>query len=131
MNAGAGLLASGGALRGSLRLLLNALACVIASAPLHAAGASPVARGEGVARNVCAACHVVARDQPPPLLSQVATSFSEIANRPGVSEQSLRKFILTTHWDGKTVPVTMPNPMLTAEQARAVARYILSLRNPQ
>jgi len=128
MQAGADAMANGGAPSGCFLLRISgALACVIASAPLYAAGPSP---GEDVARNVCAACHLVASDQPPPLLSHVATSFSEIANRPGVSEQSLRKFILTTHWDGKTVPVTMPNPMLTPEQARAVARYILSKRKP-
>jgi len=111
--------------------LCGTLAGVVASAQLHAAPASPVAAGEEVARNVCAACHVVTGDQKPPRLSTVARSFSEIANGPGVSEPGLRRFILTTHWDGKTLPLTMPNPMLTPAQARDVARYILSLRKPQ
>jgi mono/diheme cytochrome c family protein len=97
-----------------------------------APGGSPVvARGEHLARLICSACHVVAVDQEfPPLLRQPTPSFSEIANRPDTSAKSLQKFISTTHWDEKTLPMHMPNPMLTDEQLRAVTRYILSLRKP-
>jgi len=91
---------------------------------------SAAARGESLARLVCSACHIVASDQAPRHLPAEAASFSEIANRPGTNEQALRKFIATTHWDMKSVPVTMPNPMLTDQQVRDVARYILSLRGP-
>ncbi len=55
-------------------------------------------------------------------------SFFEIANRPDTTERSLRHFIMTTHWDERTIPMTMPNQELTAEQLKAVAHYILSLR---
>jgi cytochrome c2 len=88
-----------------------------------------LARGEHVARLICATCHVVAKDQEfPPMINQPVPSFLDIANRPGVSAESLQHFITATHWDPDKIPMSMPNPMLTKEQSRAVARYILSLR---
>lgn len=88
-----------------------------------------VARGEHLARFVCSACHNVAADQGiPPTLHPPAPSFVEIANRPGTTAKSIRHFVLHTHWDMKTVPVTMPDPMLRQEDASAVAAYIMSLR---
>jgi mono/diheme cytochrome c family protein len=89
------------------------------------------ARGEHIARLVCSACHAVASDQEyPPILTKPAPSFSDIANRPGTSVESLQHFIVSTHWDVNALPMTMPNPMLSSDEARAVARYILSLRTP-
>jgi len=96
-----------------------------------ARGAASVAQGEHIARTICAACHIVASDQDfPPLLRQPAPPFAEIANRPDTSEKTLRRFITSTHWDERTLPMTMPNPELTVDQTRAVSRYILSLRGP-
>jgi len=88
-----------------------------------------LARGAKLSRMICAECHVVADDQKAPLrLEQPTPSFREIANQPGTSRKSLRHFIATTHWDMKTVPITMPNPELTNEQIAAVTDYIMSLR---
>ncbi len=88
-------------------------------------------RGEKVAQEVCSACHLVARAQEfPPILNPPAPSFIDIANRPGTSTESLQHFILNTHWDVAFVPMKMPDPMLMKDQARAVARYIVSLKNP-
>jgi hypothetical protein len=56
-----------------------------------------------------------------------APRFDQIANRPGTSEQSLQRFITTTHWDGETIPITMPRPELTKKQVLALSRYIMSL----
>jgi mono/diheme cytochrome c family protein len=106
--------------------------CALSSGPLYADGppADPaVARGESIARNVCSACHIVASDQQPRHLPAEAPSFSAIANRPETNEKALRRFIATTHWDMKSMPLTMPSPMLTNEQIRDVARYILTLRS--
>jgi len=87
------------------------------------------AYGEHIARLACSACHVVARDQEfPPILNWPTPSFFDIANTPQVSRQTLQRFIARTHWDGRKLPMTMPNPQLTQEQAQAVAQYILSLR---
>ena len=93
------------------------------------AGHGLAAQGEHIARAICAACHVVASDQDfPPLLRAPAPPFAEIANRPGTTDKSLRHFISATHWDERTLPMTMPNPQLTGAQATAVTQYILSLR---
>ena len=113
-------------LAGSLLCLLLGSAPSSAAEPHQSAA---VARGEHIARIVCSACHVVARNQEyPPILDMPGPNFSDIANRPGTTEKSLRHFITTTHWDMQTIPMTMPNPMLTPEDTRAVALYILSLR---
>ncbi len=112
---------------GRVALVLFALYGVCASAGEPARDA--VARGEKLARQQCSACHVVASDQDLPPLRQLPTpSFYDIANRPTTSEKSLEHFIGTTHWDMKTVPMTMPDQMLTRDEKAAVSRYILSLR---
>jgi len=123
------------------RATLNAVVCALMGAAVcgafspgtqaQAAGdAAELARGEHIARLVCATCHVVARDQEyPPLLSKPAPSFFELANRPGVNAESLERFVTTTHWDNPDkLAMTMPDLRATPEQSRAVARYILSLR---
>jgi mono/diheme cytochrome c family protein len=87
------------------------------------------AQGERLARMQCAACHIVANNQELPPLRQAPTpSFAEIANRPTATEKSLQRFIATTHWDNKTVPMTMPDQLLTRDETLAVTRYILSMR---
>jgi mono/diheme cytochrome c family protein len=112
--------------------LLIGLMVPLGSAPAGAAeppDGAVIARGEHIARIVCSACHVVAKDQEyPPILDQPGPSFYQVANRPDTTAKSLRHFITTTHWDLKTLPMTMPSPMLTPEDTRAVARYIMSLR---
>lgn len=90
---------------------------------------SQLRRGEEVAQLQCSACHVVAEKQKyPPLLEDPAPSFHSIANRPQVSAAALRHFVTSTHWDAKTVSITMPNPGLTKADIAAVIRYILSLK---
>ena len=88
-----------------------------------------LARGEQIARQKCAACHVVAGDQKfPPVSRSREPSFREIASRPTTTQASVQKFITTTHWDHKRIPITMPDPKLTPEEAVAVSGYIMSLR---
>lgn len=101
---------------------------LIAAAPVQDSLAT---YGKQTARIVCSRCHVVSSDQEfSPDLHEGAPSFDEIANRRGVSETSLRHFIATTHWDGQTIPMTMPAPDLSKHQTEAVAHYIMSLRKP-
>ena len=91
----------------------------------------PMQRGEHLAQLLCGACHVVAKDQEfPPYLKQPAPSFLDIAARPGTNAESLQRFLATTHWDQRTIPMSMPNPLLTPEETDALTRYILSLRQP-
>jgi len=39
-----------------------------------------------------------------------------------------RHLVTTTHWDEKSLPLTIPNPSLTDSQIADVASHILSLR---
>jgi mono/diheme cytochrome c family protein len=94
--------------------------------------ALPPNRGEHVARLICSACHEVAANQEfPPILEPPAPRFADIAKKPGVTAASLEHFVTSTHWDMKTMPMRMPNVSLSDEDAAAVAKYILSLKNPK
>jgi mono/diheme cytochrome c family protein len=119
-------------MRTSRAFVTGALLCGLFLMRAHAAHSQHVSeleRGEHIARLVCSACHVVASDQEfPPLLRPPAPSFDEIANRPATDAQAVGKFVATTHWDMKTLPMQMPNPMLSKKQTAAVARYLVSLR---
>lgn len=90
-------------------------------------GQDQVARGRQLARIECSQCHVVDQDLPPSLQVS-APSFEAIANGRTINEKSLRHFISTTHWDGQTMPMTMPALGLTKQQTIAVVAYIVSLR---
>lgn len=106
-------------------LLLFGLAVL----PVAARAAPSVAAGREIAQDVCSACHSVAPQQEfPPLLDQHVPTFQEIADNPATTAQSLHRFISTTHWDEKTIPMSMPNMMLQSGQVDQVTRYILSLR---
>ena len=113
-------------------LLITIGLCSLFSTPAQAADPTDIATlkgGESIARVICSACHVVAKVQEfPPLLQPPAPSFEEIANRPGTTVDSVRHFVTHTHWDTKTLPMKMPDVMLTNEQASLVARYLVSLR---
>jgi mono/diheme cytochrome c family protein len=86
-------------------------------------------RGHQIALKICSACHAVATDQEfSPLLNPPAPPFADIANRTKWTRASLRHFIVATHWDEKTLPLTMPNPQLMDFQVADVVSYILSLR---
>ena len=122
----------------AMRRFIGSAAALIATLhSIHSFGGAPsaprpMARGEEIARSVCAVCHQVAANQElPPLLEQSTPSFIDIANRPGTSVRSLEHFITMTHWDEDRIPMRMPNQMLSPEETSAVAHYILSLRSPQ
>ncbi|HUK01233.1 MAG TPA: c-type cytochrome [Steroidobacteraceae bacterium] len=88
-----------------------------------------IVRGEHIAQSICSACHVVSSQQEfPPLLIKPAPPFAEIANRPGTTIAGLQHFITHTHWDVHKLPMSMPDLMLTHDEADTVTRYIMSLR---
>ena len=97
--------------------------------PSEVESRDPVARGRQFAEIICSVCHVVAPNQPVPLKVEArAPAFAQIANRPAVTKASLRKFILTIHWDETAHAAGMPGLTLTREQADDLVAYILSLR---
>ena len=118
-------------------LMRSVILCMVAGAFGFALGprsseADPVparSEGEQLAQMVCSACHIVAIHQERrPILKEPAPNFCEIANRPDITTSRLAHFVTHTHWDEKASTVTMPDPMLNPDQARAVSRYILGLR---
>lgn len=118
-------------MRGIASLLLIPLLAALAGAAWAepGGGGAHVRAGKTVALQVCAYCHVVAPDQDtPPTLRQSTPSFTDIANGHDTTAAGLRRFLATTHWDGRTLPMTMPNPLLMDEDVNNVVDYILSLR---
>jgi mono/diheme cytochrome c family protein len=110
---------------GLLCVVFNAMC----SADTYASDSADVLKGKQLARIACSDCHVVASDSDaPPLRYAPAPRFDVIASRPGTSEKSLQRFITATHWDGETMPMTMPKPDLIKPQVVALSRYIMSLR---
>ncbi len=85
--------------------------------------AKPFERGLYVASEICSPCHAIYRDatdSPHPL----APTFREIGATAGMNRAALLVALRTSH-------ESMPNLMLTENDARAVATYILSLRPPR
>ena len=79
-----------------------------------------VERGRELAERVCSNCHKVKADPAAPVSIDVL-SFPSIANRPGVSAESLAGRIIVPH-------PAMPNVQLTVRELREVIAYILSLK---
>jgi cytochrome c2 len=111
---------------GLLYLILNGLC----STESRASGPEDILKGQQLARIACSNCHVVASDSdsPVPMLHESAPRFVDVANRHGTTQKSLQTFIMTTHWDGETIPITMPKPDLTTQQIVALSLYVMSLR---
>jgi mono/diheme cytochrome c family protein len=99
--------------------LLFAAGAVTVVWPVHAQEGN-VGRGAEIARNVCAACHVVARGQSAAPNNQ-APPFSAMASTPGMTSIALSAALMTSHR-------LMPNIILGPDERRDVISYILSLK---
>lgn len=75
------------------------------------------------AQAACGGCHAVEAPWLSP--NPASPSFAEIANREGVTEETLRTYLVDAH----NYPLEMDFD-LDSSQARALAHYILSLRDP-
>lgn len=106
-----------------------ALAMILAAQNAGAAEPGDPAAGHHVAMSLCSVCHDTGPDQTqPPMRLTPSTPFAEIANRPGTTTDSLMRFLATTHWDMKSLPMAMPDFGLTDKQRADAAAYIISLR---
>jgi len=85
------------------------------------AAADP-ANGERLARQWCAACHLVAPDQSQ--ASADVPPFAAIARAPDFSSARIAFFLLDPH-------PKMPNMSLSRQEATDIAEYIASLRKTQ
>jgi len=112
------------------RLILTAVLCSVieaASGALAAEGGD-AKTGHDLALRLCTPCHIVSQDQEFTPTFSGPPDFHSIANRPGTTAKSLRKFLATTHTTLSN-PKNMPNPQLTDDQIRDIARFIVSLRD--
>lgn len=104
--------------------LLAASLVALTCAPALLAAPSPSAqRGLVFAEQRCAVCHAVRPDSTSP--NPEAPSFDTIANRPGVSRATLRRFLRDSH----NFPEVM-NFRVDARRIRELADHIVTLQRP-
>jgi cytochrome c len=103
--------------------ILLAIAALFFISLHRASGATPVsdsaAAGHRLAEAWCTACHVI--DATTAGTSNPAPDFVAIANLPSTTALSVKVFLKTSH-------PTMPNLVITPEQADDLASYIVSLK---
>jgi len=97
------------------------LVAILFAASAQADDLGSAARGETLAREVCAECHAVAPGEVSPRTD--ATAFAEVADLASTTRQSLFVFLNTPH-------PTMPNLVLEPQESDDLIAYILSLRTP-
>jgi mono/diheme cytochrome c family protein len=76
--------------------------------------------GRHLAKTVCSACHQTDAAAPTPGPNPVVPSFVDISRMPSMSELAIKVFLRSSH-------LSMPNIILTPEEADSVTAYILSL----
>ncbi len=82
-----------------------------------------VRKGLSFAQQRCAACHGVTRNSSSP--NPESPTFEDIANRPGLTSQTLRQFLRDSHNFPGSMQFTVER-----ERIRDLADYIVTLRRP-
>jgi mono/diheme cytochrome c family protein len=95
----------------------------ISAPPAQAVQIGSAERGLTIARERCASCHLVVKEDGRST-NEKAPTFARIANTPGMSSVALRSALNTSH-------SSMPNLVIKDEDADSVIAYILSLRDGQ
>jgi mono/diheme cytochrome c family protein len=115
--------------------LIALISTAIIASGVEGANLKPIGKsgnadaGREFALVACAACHVVAANQPFAPLLTGAPDFVTIANRPDVTAASLQRRLATLpHIPSKG---QMGNPELTDEHLANVVAYIMSIRQQQ
>ena len=87
-----------------------------------------IAAGRKFAHRVCGACHVVAQQRDElPVLAPPGPSFAVLAQRPLLTEQSLREFLGSNH--RRMGPhEAMPNPRLADYQIDEIVAFFMTLK---
>jgi hypothetical protein len=92
--------------------------------------------GRTEATKLCSACHIIAPNDRSRLLYRgQSPSFEDIANRPGTTAESLRKFIDNMHLRAYEIPQESRRPEIIPDQDKSqlgayIFVYILSLKKP-
>ncbi len=115
-------------LRQSALLTLMLSLAFVSPARAETPNGDLVAAGRSFAQRVCGACHVVTpQSRELPLLSPPGPSFAALAQRPLLTEQTLREFLASNH--GTMGPHdAMPNPRLVDYQIDEIVAFMMSLK---
>lgn len=92
------------------------------SAMAAAQANTPELRGQRFAQNRCADCHAVERLQTSPVPN--APSFEAVANAPGVTRETLSRWLNTSHDYPREMYFEIPS-----ERIDDLVAYMLTLRN--
>ena len=107
------------------------LVWICSLAAIVPACAASIRSGAQIADDVCTTCHMVRPDQEvTPLYGTDLPSFTELANRPGMTVTGVLALLKREH-STKPSPQGMPFVGLTEEEMREVSRYLVSLKSPQ
>jgi len=94
----------------------------------EAVSGDQIAAGRKFAERVCGACHVVTQQRDElPVLAPPGPSFAVLAQRPALTEQSLREFLGSNHRNLGPAEA-MPNPRLVDYQINEIVAYFMSLK---
>jgi mono/diheme cytochrome c family protein len=111
-----------------MRRLLS-IALIVSAAPALASAQNAPHQGDPqagrqLALRACDTCHIVAANQEiRPLVRGYAPSFFDVANKPGITVQSLEEFLTHQHRFAQ-----MPYPELSTAQVADLVSYIMSLQ---
>lgn len=87
-----------------------------------------IAAGRTFAGRVCGACHVVEQQRDElPVLAPPGPSFAVLAQRPQLTEASLREFLGSNH-RSMGPHEAMPNPRLADYQIDEIVAFMMSLK---
>ncbi|MDB5393460.1 MAG: Cytochrome [Rhodospirillales bacterium] len=102
---------------------------VLASTPAAWATSNGVVTGMGhdLVQRLCSACHMVEPGQSDPPNHVGGPAFQTVANRPDITERSLRRHLRATH-SNAMIPLAMPNPQLSEDELIKIIDYLISLR---
>jgi mono/diheme cytochrome c family protein len=100
--------------------LATLIALSMVSAPTGAQELGSAGGGAALAKQVCARCHAVQKQQAQSP-NEDAPSFQDITSAPGITAMALSAALQTSHR-------TMPNLVLDSEERADIIAYILSLR---
>jgi mono/diheme cytochrome c family protein len=102
------------------RIILFATVMAITVVTSEAQEVGSAARGLALAKQVCARCHAVEKQQKQSP-NDLAPTFQGIASTPGMTGMALSAALQTSHR-------TMPNVVLDPNELADVVAYILSLK---
>ena len=105
----------------NIRAFLVVTAIIVSASTAQAAEIGSAEQGLTIAREGCASCHLVVRENGRSI-NEKAPTFARIVNTPGMTSAALRSALNTSH-------SSMPNLVIKDEDADSIIAYILSLRD--